>query len=244
MANTVELYEKLTPKQKALFDELEEAGFSISLYEDADGISAELETDTDAGVNMLISFVPFTLAEFRSYVDDFEVDEQVLFHCGMESYRKAFTVRESLEDFEEFASFLHTLVATLEARLVHVQDAAGSLSSILGPDYIEPETDQYGWLTDAALIDLRKQIVLHSIRYRDYENTYGLDSHEVLEFFDGYVDYLGELMSEDGHTDEEFFDILKEYDTDENLISWYGMFTENPFTIDWTLYEDYSGDEE
>lgn len=243
MANTVELYEKLSPKQKALFDELEEAGFSISLYEDADGISAELEIKTDAGVDMIISLIPFTLAEFKSYVDDFEVDEQVLFYCGMESYRKAFTVRESLEDFEEFASFLHTLVVSLEARLVHVQDAGpydpiGSVRSSLSDDYVKPEVDEHGWLTDAALIDLRKQIVLNSIFNKDYENTYGLDEREVLNFFDGYVDYLSELMTEDGHTDEEFFDILKEYDTDENLISWYGMFAENPFTIDWTLYED------
>lgn len=64
---------------------------------------------------------------------------------------------------------------------------------------------------------LRKDITLCSLFLDHYENRYQIDRNEVFNFFDSYADYLQELMIEDNHTDNEYFDLLPLYDTSENL---------------------------
>lgn len=83
------------------------------------------------------------------------------------------------------------------------------------------------------LWDLRNQIPLCSIYYADYRNSYGFDEHSILEFFDGYADHLSELMEEDGHTDAEYFEVLDEYDNEENLYEWYCCFED----FSWVQYD-------
>ena len=93
-------------------------------------------------------------------------------------------------------------------------------------------TNENGWLKDEIIIDLRKQIYLNRLFFSDYENSYGIDSHQVCNFFDGFIDYISELMDEDGMSDEDFFNNLDKYDTTANLLEWYGCFDENPFTLE------------
>ena len=51
----------------------------------------------------------------------------------------------------------------------------------------------------------------------------GVEEHACCDFFDGYMEYIGELMAEDG---------LGAYDTPENLENWYGCFCdEDPLPI-------------
>lgn len=76
-------------------------------------------------------------------------------------------------------------------------------------------------LTIEELIELKEEISLCSIYYLDYENSFGIDTHEVCDFFDGYCDYLEELMLEDGYDDNDFYDLLDRYDTIENLECWF-----------------------
>ena len=83
-----------------------------------------------------------------------------------------------------------------------------------------------GWLTNKSLLQLRKEIVLGSIYLWDYENSFNISRVQVCDFFNGFIEYIEELMSEDGKDNSHF----KEYDTDENLLAWYGCFDENPFT--------------
>ena len=46
------------------------------------------------------------------------------------------------------------------------------------------------------------------------------------------MEYIGELMSEDGISDDRFFAHLGAYDTPENLESWYGCYCdEDPLPI-------------
>ena len=86
-------------------------------------------------------------------------------------------------------------------------------------------------LTQEQLWKLRKEIVLNSLYYKDYKNSFVIDCHDCCDFFDGYCDYLEELMIENGHTDNEFFELLSKYDTVYNLSEWYSMFDENPLPI-------------
>lgn len=86
-------------------------------------------------------------------------------------------------------------------------------------------------LTFEDVVGLRKEIVLNSLYYSDYENSYGVDCHAVCDFFDGYVEYMAELAEEEGKAIEvnmtwnEFFE---SYDTAENLEAWWYMFEECP----------------
>ena len=79
-------------------------------------------------------------------------------------------------------------------------------------------------LSKEQLAQLRKEISLTSVFVSDYENTLGIEPHEASAFFDGYADYLEELMKENGLTDSDFYTALKDYDTEDNLYCWWLMY--------------------
>ena len=78
-------------------------------------------------------------------------------------------------------------------------------------------------LTKENLWKLRKEIVLNSLYLSDYENSFGIDEEDLLYFFEGYLEDLGYLMEEniENYFDEMFFGYLGEYDTEDNLYSYY-----------------------
>ena len=78
-------------------------------------------------------------------------------------------------------------------------------------------------LTINELLILRGQIKLCSLFANDYENEFDISRSQVQDFFDGYADYLEAEMIADGHTDNEFFDLLPEYDSIENLYDYYNL---------------------
>ena len=83
-------------------------------------------------------------------------------------------------------------------------------------------------MTDKQLWELRQEIVLNSLYYSDYRNSFGFDTHSVCDFFDGYMEYLGELAEEvfgDGYTLDQLFG----FDGVYNLSAWYGCFEQSPF---------------
>ena len=49
---------------------------------------------------------------------------------------------------------------------------------------------------------LTKDIVWNSIFYSDYENRYGIDTHVVSDFADGYLDWLCEVFVEEIERDD------------------------------------------
>lgn len=78
------------------------------------------------------------------------------------------------------------------------------------------------YLSGEQLWQLRREIVLDSCYFHDYENSLGIDSHYVCAFFDGYSEYLSELMNEDEIPDNEKLDKLYLYDTIDNLENYQG----------------------
>lgn len=66
---------------------------------------------------------------------------------------------------------------------------------------------------------LRREIVLNSYFYSDYENSLDLDEHEVSCFFDGYLDFL-QSNYEDEH-DGEYPDDVFDLESDEELEAWF-----------------------
>lgn len=99
--------------KKQLTQFFNDAGFNVYHHIQNNVECTEIERWTDGGVDMIIWLNPFTKEEFISYVNDFDVDEQITLHRQDELYCQAFTIRRSLEDFEKFHSYLKELITKL-----------------------------------------------------------------------------------------------------------------------------------
>ena len=88
-------------------------------------------------------------------------------------------------------------------------------------------------MNDEELNQLRNEIVLNSLYLSDYINSFGIDAERTCDFFDGYSEYISELMVEDGISesgfDDNYWKHLKEYDTIETLSEYYNYIVESPF---------------
>ena len=96
-----------------LVDFFEENDFRVHLFEQDGEQCAEVEKWTDGGVDMVITLMPFTKEKFVEYVNDFDVDEEIELHRQDKNYKNNFTLRQSLEDFENFHSHLKDVAAKL-----------------------------------------------------------------------------------------------------------------------------------
>lgn len=77
--------------------------------------SWELETWTDGGVNMIFYLdTSDKVSEFSSIVNNFDVDEEIDLHREDKRYQKAFTISESVEDFEGFKDWLFEVLGIIE----------------------------------------------------------------------------------------------------------------------------------
>lgn len=95
--------------KKQLINLLNDQDFHVHLFKQDKKYCAELETWTVGGVNIIIVLMPFTIEELISYIDSFDVDENIMLHRQDKSYCTAFTLRESLEDFEAFHKRLQSV---------------------------------------------------------------------------------------------------------------------------------------
>jgi len=98
---------------KKLKEFFEKEGFQVHLTRQDKRQCAEVEKWTSGGVDMIAWLNPFTVEEFKSYVNDFDVDDQVQTHYQDPKYRNAFTIRQSLDDFTEFHNHLKEVAAKL-----------------------------------------------------------------------------------------------------------------------------------
>lgn len=89
-------------EQNKLIDFFENADFKVHLFEQDNQQCAEVETWTNGGVNMIATLMPFNIKEFKRYVNNFNVDEEIDLHRQDERYKNAFTIKQSVKDFENF----------------------------------------------------------------------------------------------------------------------------------------------
>lgn len=82
-------------------------------------------------------------------------------------------------------------------------------------------------LTRSQLQELRSEIVLNSLFLKDYENSLGIEPKEAYSFFDGYVDYLYELVDKNdkGARAYDIFDVVMAKDNLNNLYDYFCMVT-------------------
>jgi hypothetical protein len=94
-------------------DLLEENDFNVHIYSESKRTYAEIETWTDGGVNMIITLDPFTIDEFKCYVDNFDIDEEIDLYRQGKLYKERFTISESLKDFKDYHKRLKKLLTKL-----------------------------------------------------------------------------------------------------------------------------------
>lgn len=101
---------EITSKERELLLEL----FNIneSAYE------LELESWTNGGVNMLISIDKNSdnnlLEQLERFVENFDIDEEIDIHREDENYKRNFTIRESINDFENWVDYIEECISKLE----------------------------------------------------------------------------------------------------------------------------------
>lgn len=89
---------------------------NVDICHFSNGDSLEMETWTDGGVNMIVCLEDEKglIESFKDYVEYFDVEEEIDLHRQGESYKKAFTLRQSLDDFEDYLKWLNKIVGIIE----------------------------------------------------------------------------------------------------------------------------------
>ena len=101
---------EITSKEREMLEEL----FNVS--ESADDL--ELESYTDGGVDMFITIEKDNsnnlLEQLRLFVENFDIDEEIDIHRQDTDYRRNFTIRESINDFENWVDYIRDCISKLE----------------------------------------------------------------------------------------------------------------------------------
>ena len=96
---------KLTKKERKIFEN------NFGIYEDQN--CYELEDWTNGGVNMIIHLNKddnlSATKQFIEYIDNFDIDEEIDIYREDKRYREAFTIRQSLQDFENWIKWLNEI---------------------------------------------------------------------------------------------------------------------------------------
>lgn len=77
--------------------------------------------------------------------------------------------------------------------------------------------------TEDKLWELRMEITLNSLYVASYTNSFGIDPSKVCDFFDGYMEYLEEIASEE-YGQSVTLDQIFSFDNADNLYNWFGCF--------------------
>ena len=101
---------KIASKEREMLEEL----FNVS--ESADDL--ELESYTDGGVDMFITIEKDNsnnlLEQLKLFVKNFDIDEEIDIHRQDTDYRRNFTIRESINDFENWVDYIRDCISKLE----------------------------------------------------------------------------------------------------------------------------------
>ena len=115
------------PTEKSIEDIIEiiEQSWGINEYEeDNDLLGYEINTYTSGGVNQIV-FVDFRdtgldpknathfLSVFEKRINEIDIDDEIVLHREMKGYKDAFTLKESISDFEEWKEELERLLNRL-----------------------------------------------------------------------------------------------------------------------------------
>lgn len=133
-----------------IFEILEKAGITYDEYTENGRLCGyELNTYTPGGVNMIV-FLDFRdgeremfseakpitaedfVREFANYILAFDMDEEIDLHRQDENYKKVFTTRDSVEDFEDWIQQMESLCSEMAVENTSRNELANSLRKFSG----------------------------------------------------------------------------------------------------------------
>ena len=76
-------------------------------------------------------------------------------------------------------------------------------------------------LTKEELWNLRKEIVLNSLYYKDYKNSFNIDEHTCCDFFDGYYEFITILAAEKHCERVLNYELISDFDDPDILYTYY-----------------------
>lgn len=93
--------------------------FSLFFNVNDNDTDYELETWTEGGVNMFVRINKKNWKEdFQTYVNGFDVDEEIHIMQSDRSYQNAFTYHQSVEDFEDYHKWLIGISKLLDGEII------------------------------------------------------------------------------------------------------------------------------
>lgn len=105
---------RISKKVSRMVEIFEKNEFSVNLFKSDGTQYAEIMTWTAGGVNMIHNFTPVTVEAFEKIVEDFDVDEEIDIHRQDQRYKDAFSIRQSVEDFEKYHNKLKEVLEELK----------------------------------------------------------------------------------------------------------------------------------
>ena len=150
----------------------------------------ELETWTNEGVDMVITIKKdggTLLEQLTEYIDNFDIDSEIDMYRENEEYRNNFTIKESIEDFEDYISNIKDLIEELEINKKNDE----FLKKILNEEDME-EDEEYEpleKLTGVGINDIEKglKIILVGCNNNilgEYEIEINIKGYQKMELFD------------------------------------------------------------
>lgn len=86
---------------------------NFNIYKDDN--NWDLEAWTAGGVDMFINIDTNNdlTEEIENYLNNFDIDEEIDLYREDKSYKEAFTIRESVKDFEDWVEFIKSILIQL-----------------------------------------------------------------------------------------------------------------------------------
>jgi hypothetical protein len=168
---------EITSKERELLLEL----FNIneSAYE------LELESWTDGGVDMFISIDKNSdnnlLEQLERFVENFDIDEEIDIHREDENYKRNFTIRESINDFENWVDYIEECISKLE-------EYNNKLEEYNNEDEEEVEYEPLETLIGVGVNDTEKGLKIILVGYNnnvlaEYEIEMNIKGYKEIELF-------------------------------------------------------------
>lgn len=149
----------------------------------------ELETWTNEGVDMIITIEKnggTLLEQLKEYIDNFDIDSEIDMYRENEEYRNNFTIKESLEDFESYISYVKDLIEELETN----KENEEFLEELLDDEDMEEDEDYkpLETLTGVGVNDTEKGLKIILVGYNnnvlgEYEIEMNIKGYKEIELF-------------------------------------------------------------
>lgn len=159
----------------------------FNIFENESGY--ELKTWTNGGVNMIITLEKngdTLLEQLKEYIDNFDIDSEIDMYRENEEYRNNFTIKESLEDFESYISYVKDLIEELETN----KENEEFLEKLLDDEDMEDDEDYepLETLIGVGVNDTEKGLKIILVGYNnnvlaEYEIEMNIKGYKEIELF-------------------------------------------------------------